>query len=123
VTVTGFCGMPPGPRFFIQIFCSKWRIPAVLEAVPQCRHCRGACRDVSGPTDEKSGFISSSTFYYWCFLEREVEAATPYQVINPEYTHENNKTHVQYCFITIFCYTNTIKRKYEIILKNFIDTF
>ena len=62
---------------------------AVLEAVPQC---------VVG-LDGKNGFISSSTFYYWCFLEKEVEAANT--VTTPS-THENNKTHVQYCFITIF---------------------
>ena len=76
-----FVECPQAPYFLCRFSVQNGAIPAVLEAVPQC--VVGPCRDVSGPTDKKSGFISSSTFHYWCFLEREVEAATPY---HPEHT-------------------------------------
>jgi hypothetical protein len=75
--------------------------PAVLEAVPQCRgalqgHVQGqligkmVLFQVPRSTDVTTG----------AFLKGKLKRQ---HRNNPEYTQENNKTHVQYCFIiTIF---------------------
>jgi hypothetical protein len=71
-------GNAKAPDFYIPFFSSKWRYSSVLEAVQQSNSCNTAVSGTftaSGPTDTESGFISSSTFYYWCFLERKVEAS------------------------------------------------
>ena len=97
IVTCDFCGMPPGPRFFMQIFGSKWR---------NSSGSRGGAAVSWGLAGTFQGQLIGKVVTFQvprsstgAFLKRKLKRQNT--VTTPS-THENNKTHVQYCFITVF---------------------